>query len=32
MLIVGNCDIRVKQKILVLNETKGDEISFKPKV
>ncbi len=31
-LAIGNCDIRVKRKISVLNETKQDEILFKPKV
>ncbi len=29
---IGNCDNFVKRKIPVLNETKCDEISFKPKV
>jgi hypothetical protein len=29
---IGNCDIFVKQKISVINETKWDEILLKPKV
>ncbi len=32
VFIQGNYNICVKQKILVLNETKQDEILFKPKV
>ncbi len=31
-LTVGNCDIRLKQNILVINEMKWDEILLKPKV
>ncbi len=30
--LLGNCDSFVKQKISVINETKRDEISLKPKV
>jgi hypothetical protein len=29
---IGNCNIFLKQKILVINETKQDEITLKPKV
>ena len=30
--LIGNCDSFVKQKISVINETKRDKISLKPKV
>ena len=32
LLKLGNCNICMKQKISVINETKQDEISLKPKV
>ncbi len=31
LILIGNCNIHVKQKILVINETKQDKIFVKTK-